>query len=109
HPVRAAVRRRRLGGGVRRVAGGQAVRADLEVRPGHVSQGSARPPGVRAGYRRRTAPPGGHDRSDVVTSAPTPHEPWRELAHMTKRADQPTTFADVTLTTLKASGVRRVY
>ena len=109
HPVRAAVRRRRVGGGIRRIAGRQALQADLEVRPGHVDQGSERPPGVRAGNRDRTAPACGHDRSSVMTATRTSHEVGREVAHLAKGAVVPTTVADVMVATLKASGVRRVY
>ena len=108
-PVRAAIRRRRVGGGIRRIAGRQAVRADLEVRPCHVDQGSERPPRVRAGNGGRTAPAGGHDRSGVMTDTRTSHEPGRGFARLTKGAALQTTVADVMVATLKASGVRRVY
>ena len=79
HPVRTAVRRRRVGGGIRRTAGRQAVRADLEVRPGHVDQGSERPPGLRAGHRDRAAPARGqhrrrrHDRHPDITRGGARH------------------------------------
>ena len=93
-PVRTAIRRRRVGGRLRRAAGRQAVRADLGVRPRDVDEGPERAPGLRLGPHR-AAPADGRDGSGVMTATRRSHETAHGIAHRAEGAASPTTVADV--------------